>query len=190
MADVLAIVGSTSFVAATGLQTAGTVITGVLQRRRPDRVVSGGADGVDTLGVQLAREQGIDVREHLPANRRWEPDGFRARNDKVADECTRLMRVACRWSRTYGSGYTHDRAKDQGKQCWSLLLPTNLIAGSATVQYGKVTVHLQVAHGVVVDGDDVGRRLGWVDRDADDLIRRLVRRTLPVVWRDENGETP
>ncbi len=181
--DVLAIVGSTAFVDVTALAAAERIVEGVFARRRPDLVVSGGAEGIDRLGVRLARSHGIKVDEYLPQHRRWKPQGFQERNDRIADNCTRLLRVACRWSRTYGSGYTHDRAVAQGKQCWSVLLPTNLHDGTIEVDYQPATpLRLRVQDGVVVEPGAYVRRLGWLGQDADDLVGQLKKMAYPVRW--------
>jgi hypothetical protein len=182
MADVLAIVGSTAFVDVTAMDRAREVITGVFERRRPDKVISGAAEGIDTLAAQLAAEWGIEVQEFPPANPRWEPEGYRARNDQIADGCTRLLRIACRWSRTYGSGYTHDRAKRQRKVVWSLLLPRTVAAGRVHVHHKGQDVDFEVAGGRVCDQAPRIRALGWADKDADELIRLMVRRKIDVSW--------
>jgi hypothetical protein len=182
MADVLAIVGSTRFLDTTAIGRAREVIAGVFERRRPDKVISGAAEGVDTLGVQMAREAGIEVEEFPPANPRWQPDGYQARNDLIADQCTRLLRVACRWSATYGSGYTHDRAKRQGKLVWSVTLPASAQSGQVRVRHGNLDVTFAVAGGRVVSGPAPVRALGWIGRDIDDLLRVMVRRKVDVQW--------
>jgi predicted Rossmann fold nucleotide-binding protein DprA/Smf involved in DNA uptake len=84
-------------------------------------VVSGGADGVDSWACKTAGASfGWFVAngkfvEHLPDNARWEPDGFKARNELVAADCTHLLRVYRPDSKTYGSGWTADRAEALGK---------------------------------------------------------------------------
>lgn len=113
--DVLAIVGSTSWPDSTGLIEARKIIEDVLDRKTPDKIVSGGAPGVDSLAVRIAEERGIAWEEHLPANRRWQPDGFKDRNLKIVKACTRLLSVRSRHSDTYGSGWTADRAAERGK---------------------------------------------------------------------------
>jgi hypothetical protein len=186
MADVLAIVGSTRFIDEHALHNATTLIEGVLTRRRPNLIVSGAAPGIDALAATMARERDIELREFPPAHPRWEPDGYKQRNDLIADSCTRLMRIACRWATTYGSGYTHDRASAQGKLCWSITLPTNLRAGRFQVtgdNGGPVTV--AVRDGSILDAPGYVRALGWENRSADAVITSLAKRRIPVIWRSE-----
>lgn len=85
------------------------------------RVVSGGAQGVDSLvrrraaeGFGWTIENGKFV-ECLPEHPRWEPRGYKARNLLIAQTCTHLVRIACPLARTYGSGWTADRAAELGK---------------------------------------------------------------------------
>jgi hypothetical protein len=182
MADVLAIVGSTTFIDTTAVNRAREIITGVFERRLPDKVISGAAAGIDTLGVQMAREAGVEVQEFPPANPRWEPEGYKARNDLIADGCTRLLRIACRWSTTYGSGYTHDRAKRQGKIVWSVTLPASVQLGQVRVQHRSLDVTMNVRDGRVVSGPRVVTAMGWMDRDIDELLRLMARRKVDVQW--------
>ncbi|MET0698944.1 MAG: hypothetical protein ABWY93_04705 [Mycobacterium sp.] len=180
--DALAIVGSTRFVDRYAMAEARLWIEGVLERRRPDLVVSGGAKGIDTLAVEMARERGIDVEEFRPAHQQWEPDGFKDRNDLIAARCTRLMRIVCRWSETYGSGYTRDRAQEQDKLCWSLTLPREVCAGTVEVTYGKATLKIAAREGVIADPPPFLQKLGWQERDAEKLIGWLRQRRYPVRW--------
>ncbi len=116
MTDVLAIVGSVTFACPAAEALVAHLVLDELTARRPDKVVSGGARGVDTIGVAVAARLGIDYTEHHPGVRRWDgPDGFKARNIIVATTCTRALRIVCANSRTYGSGWTVDQAERQGK---------------------------------------------------------------------------
>lgn len=120
MGDVLAVVGSVRFACARYGDVAvahlvAQIVGDELVWRRPDLLVSGGAEGVDTWAVQTASELGVPYREHLPKHRRWAPDGFKARNDLIAADCTRLLAIRCAESKTYGSGYTRDEAERRGK---------------------------------------------------------------------------
>jgi hypothetical protein len=120
MADVLAVVGSVRFACAERGDIAmahlvAQIVGDELVWRRPDLVVSGGADGVDTWGVQTAAEVGVPYREFLPKHRRWAPDGFKARNLRIVEACSRLLAIRCAEATTYGSGWTFDRARERGK---------------------------------------------------------------------------
>ncbi len=110
--DIIAIVGSVSFMCPTGLAIARRVIVAELTGRVPDLVVSGGADGIDKLAVAIAEELGIPALECPAKDRSWNgANGFRARNMKISNLCTRAMRISCSRSKTYGSGFTVDRAE-------------------------------------------------------------------------------
>lgn len=121
MTDVrLAIVGSTQF-ARDGEATewARGVIRAAIVYYEPEVVISGGADGIDTVTREVAAEYGYTrdngrFIEHLPAVKRW-ADGYRPRNLKIAQDCTHLLRLHHPASKTYGSGWTADRADDLGK---------------------------------------------------------------------------
>lgn len=110
----LAIVGSTQFdqdMPATEWAT--MLIEKVLAQYKPEAVVSGGAIGIDSLGVKLAEVVGIEVVEFLPATKNWA--GYKARNLLIAEECTHLLCLRHRDSQTYGSGWTADQAEKLGK---------------------------------------------------------------------------
>lgn len=111
MTRVLAIVGSVSL---AGNAEAEAVIERVLDAHRPEAVVSGGADGIDTMAVEAAKRRGISAFEFRPKTRRWH-DGFRPRNRQIAEACDALVRIVAANSTTYGSGWTRDRAKEMGK---------------------------------------------------------------------------
>ena len=114
----LAIVGSTSL---DGNEAAVRAIAEVLDRYKPDAVVSGGAVGIDSMAAQLARARGIPVTEHLPRVPRW-GDGFKPRNLLIAHDCTHLVRIVAAGSKTYGSGWTRDRAKENGAAVEEIVL--------------------------------------------------------------------
>ncbi|GAA3750369.1 hypothetical protein [Micromonospora maritima] len=180
---VLAIVGSTTFVDLSALAAAEEIIEGVFARRRPDLVVSGGAEGIDSLGVALAKKHGIPHREHLPTVRQWNgPGGFQERNLLIAGECTRILRIACRWSKTYGSGWTTDQAEKQGALAWRVTLPRTVEAGALWVPMGRATVGVEVRDGRVVAAPPYARKLGWIGRDVDGLVKELQAKRVGVRW--------
>lgn len=109
----LAIVGS---VYLAGNAEAQAIIDRVLDEYQPDVVVSGGADGIDTMAENSAIARGIETDIQRPIRMRWDGiGGFKERNQKIADICTRLVRVISSKTTTYGSGWTRDRAREQGK---------------------------------------------------------------------------
>jgi hypothetical protein len=77
-------------------------------------VISGDAEGIDTMAAEAARARGIEVIEYLPAVPNWH-DGYKPRNLLIAQDCDALVRIALKGSKTYGSGWTRDRAAEMGK---------------------------------------------------------------------------
>ena len=73
-------------------------------------VVSGGAVGIDRMAAAEARRRGLEVIEHLPAGTTWRH--YRERNLRIAQDCDELVRIADPRSRTFGSGWTRDRARE------------------------------------------------------------------------------
>lgn len=116
MADILAIVGSTDWKGAEeSLAQAQALIVRTLSESRPDRVISGGAPGIDKIAVIIAKSMGIPTEEFPPRFRRWAPNGFKARNIIIVQECTRLLCIRSKVSRTYGSGWAADLAERRKK---------------------------------------------------------------------------
>lgn len=113
----LAIVGSVSL---DGNLEAYRIIREVIDKYKPDTIVSGGAKGVDSMAKEAAKENRIETRIFLPKVNRWE--GYKERNLLIAKECDVLVRIAAKDSKTYGSGWTRDRAKEFGKQVEEFLI--------------------------------------------------------------------
>lgn len=136
----LAIVGSTRFVNPFGEAVARNVIEGLVGGLYlTDTVVSGGAVGVDSWAAEAAETAGISVKEFIPLNKRWAPHGYQERNLLIAQECDALVRIYCAESRTYGSGWTADRAFDLGKPVIMVKVPANgvLVEISTRIENGE-----------------------------------------------------
>ena len=71
--------------------------------------------GVDIMAANAANGLGLELLEFPPKHNRWRPEGFEERNLLIARRCDRLYRIATRDSKTYGSGWTADRAEEMGK---------------------------------------------------------------------------
>jgi len=110
----LAIVGSRSL---DGHPDALRVIRSVLDAHQARHValvvVSGGAVGIDRMAAAEARRRSLQVVEHLPAGAGWRH--YRERNERIARDCDELVRIADPGSRTFGSGWTRDRARELGR---------------------------------------------------------------------------
>lgn len=78
-----------------------------------DVVISGGAKGVDSIAEEVANEEGLGFVVFKPMIERW--DAYRHRNWSMAYACDNLYRIVTKDSKTYGSGWTRDRAKEMGK---------------------------------------------------------------------------
>lgn len=126
MDDILAIVGSTRFDGdAHASYVAFNFLVHYVSERLPDEVISGGAVGLDTIGIQIASLLETRYRNFPPENNRWEPDGFKARNIEIASTCTRLVCVRHFASKTYGSGWTADHAERIGKKVERFMFMSN-----------------------------------------------------------------
>jgi YspA, cpYpsA-related SLOG family len=110
----LAIVGSRSLDGnPDALRVVRTVLDAYQARHAALVVISGGAIGIDRMAAAEARRRGLQVIEHLPAGTTWRD--FRERNLRIAQDCDELLRIADTRSRTYGSGWARDRARDLGR---------------------------------------------------------------------------
>ncbi len=85
-----------------------------------DVIVSGGAKGVDSMAVEKAKEYGLAYKEFLPSQQNWAE--FKKRNLLIAQECDALLRIVAKSSKTYGSGWTRDRAKEMGKTVYEVVI--------------------------------------------------------------------
>jgi len=90
------------------------IVAHYIHKYLPDRVVTGGAPGVDTLAESMARMVGIPVTVHRPRGHRW--SDYRKRNIRIVEECDVLLVIRFKSSRTYGSGWTRDYAVRRGKR--------------------------------------------------------------------------
>lgn len=112
----LAVVGSTKFSGDIGAtDKAREIIVAALEYLNPDAVISGGAVGIDTLAANVARSRGIELVVHTPTFPRWQPEGYKERNIRIAEYCTHLLAIRHSDSRTYGSGWTADYAEKIGR---------------------------------------------------------------------------
>jgi hypothetical protein len=84
------------------------------------KVISGGADGVDTIALQAAWELDVNFEEFRPTAEELKLPGFAAfkpRNIRVAETCDNLICVQSVLAHpriaetTYGAGWTYDYAK-------------------------------------------------------------------------------
>ena len=87
----------------------------------PDAViVSGGAKGIDSMAVELAKKTGHEVIEFLPKGNTWPK--YKLRNMEIASQCDVLYSIRAEWSSTYGAGWTADYAQSIGKEVHRILI--------------------------------------------------------------------
>jgi hypothetical protein len=109
---ILAIVGSTKLSPAQEVKV-NSLIEEAIEKYHPFAIISGGADGVDSLAEWVAQRHELPCIVCKPAKQSWL--FFRPRNLLIAEICTRLVRIVRADSTTYGSGWTRDRAAEMGK---------------------------------------------------------------------------
>lgn len=133
---VLAIVGSRD----VPRYQAESLIRQAILEHKPSMVVSGGAKGVDSFAVEIAQKMGVGTVEFLPSYPEWShagtgktpteamdelggmrvvvDGGFKQRNEKVVEAADCIVRIASSSTKTYGSGWTADRAEQLGKRVY------------------------------------------------------------------------
>ena len=114
---ILAIVGSTC----AREEDVIPIVHRIIQQYRPRAVVSGGAEGVDSIAERVAKLVGLPVIECQPARKEWAC--YRERNILIAELCGRLVRIVSQRSTTYGSGWTLSHARSLGKPVEEIVVP-------------------------------------------------------------------
>lgn len=80
---------------------------------KPTRILSGGAEGVDTLARQFADSKNIPINEFFPDYKRYSRGAPLKRNDQIVDACDEILVFWDNESR--GTKYTIERATKAGK---------------------------------------------------------------------------
>lgn len=113
----LAIVGSRLFDKyPTDKDFAAKYIQWVLDKYKPEVVISGGAIGIDQLAATLAAFEDIQVIEFLPKAKNW--PAYKERDKLIAEDCTHLLALIHRKSRTQGAAWTARYAQSIGKKVY------------------------------------------------------------------------
>lgn len=112
---ILAIVGTRTFGSPKGLLYAQLIISHEVSDMHWDSFVTGDAPGVDSLVLDVCDLLDRECESFIPGSRRWEPDGYKARNIRVAEACDELLCIRDPESSTYGSGWTANHAESLGK---------------------------------------------------------------------------
>jgi hypothetical protein len=72
--------------------------------------------GVDIWVRDLCRDAGIHLIEFNPGIQTWGGvNGYKARNDRIAEECDVMLVIRSDYAKTRGSLYTGERAEQLGK---------------------------------------------------------------------------
>jgi hypothetical protein len=106
----LAIVGSRSL---KGNPKAWICVLSWVERTKPCLVISGGAEGVDTMAEQAADMLCIPKDIKYPKSKNWA--GYSARNMLIAESCDTLLCIYDPDSLTHGGEWTADYAISIGK---------------------------------------------------------------------------
>lgn len=78
-------------------------------------IVSGGADGVDKIAIDIAKELCIAHKEFLPKTQDWA--GFKPRNIKIAEYCDEVVSFALplKTKKCYHCNANHEKTAG----CWT-----------------------------------------------------------------------
>lgn len=112
---ILAIVGSRDLTTPQSFEVF-TLCRDFIWAYAPDLVISGGAEGVDSIAVTVAQEYLVRWDEFLPEKNAWL--FYKRRDTEIAEACDTLLMIRSRQSLTYGSGWTADYAESIGKPVW------------------------------------------------------------------------
>lgn len=87
----------------------------ILRSESPRLLISGGAEGVDSIAELVAKKGGLPVKIFLPEHNSWGGEGsktgYKARNLLIAGAVDELVCIRSRQSGTYGSGWTADQTE-------------------------------------------------------------------------------
>ena len=86
-------------------------------------VISGGAKGVDTLGIEIAKSLGFQTKVFKPEINDWEPTnkkiGFKYRNIQIAKECDALFCFTVQVHKTKCYHHTNLQEHEKTAGCWT-----------------------------------------------------------------------
>lgn len=100
------------------------LIANLIKLEDPDIVISGGADGVDKIAIEVAKGLGYETKEFFPEAHTW--PGFKVRNKRIANKCDKLVCISIPVHRQ--KCYHHKSAQDHEKTagCWTLNMARSL----------------------------------------------------------------
>ena len=101
------------------------VIETILNQFDNPTVISGGAKGVDTIAVDVAKHLGLKVKEYKPKAESWE--WYKKRNQKIADDCDQLYCFATELKQS--KCYHHDNQKSMNHEKTAGCYTLNIVKG-------------------------------------------------------------
>ena len=121
----VAIVGTTANLTANEYRVLKHEIAIVLKHYPLDTVIiSGGAKGVDSMSLEIAKELGFKTEEYKPEKNEWKY--YKKRNLQLAEECDELycFSVSVRKTKCYHHNPIQNHEKTAG--CWTSNMATNI----------------------------------------------------------------
>jgi len=90
----------------------------IINEEKPDMIVSGGAEGVDSHAVLVAVLNQIKTNVFKPKTKDWE--GYKDRNLEIIKECDRLYNIVIRSQTDDHYCYHHNTKKhERSGGCWT-----------------------------------------------------------------------
>lgn len=117
----LAIVGTTANLTEDEQRVMKQEITIVLKKYPSDTIIiSGGAKGVDTFALEIAKDMGFKTLEYKPEKEIWE--FYKKRNLQIANDCDELYCFSVSVSQEKYYCYHHNPPQKHKKTagCWTL----------------------------------------------------------------------
>lgn len=117
----VAIVGTTANLSEDEHQVMKQEITIVLKKYPTNTIIiSGGAKGVDTMALEIAKEIGFKTQEYKPEKEEWE--FYKKRNLQIANDCDELYCFSVSVSQKKYYCYHHNPPQKHKKTagCWTL----------------------------------------------------------------------
>ena len=93
---------------------------------KPHCVISGGAIGVDTIAIEVAKGLGLETEEYLPGVKQWEDlngqQGYKSRNLEIVKACDILYCIVVPFHKIecYHHGGKETIAHEKTAGCWTM----------------------------------------------------------------------
>lgn len=119
---ILAIVGTREFGSPRGLAYAEILIVHEVMSGGWTSFVTGDAEGIDTMAKRICDETMRVCQVLKPEHCRWEPEGYKARNIRIATIADEMLCIRDPGASTYGSGWTANHMDTLGKPVTRVLI--------------------------------------------------------------------